>query len=112
MVSVLAITSKVCRFKPDRGDGFLRVIKIHSTTSLVGDVKLLAPRCKILRHVKKSLASTNKGKFVISITHSSCLVHDNSAGRIARELWWTSQFYSVDIILPWENHAHISPGRY
>jgi hypothetical protein len=29
------------------------------------------------------------------------LVHDNSAGTIARELWWTSQFYSVDIIPPW-----------
>jgi hypothetical protein len=55
MVTVLAIGPKVCRFKPGQGDGFLRLIKIRSTPSFGGDVKLEAPRHKILRHVKKLL---------------------------------------------------------
>jgi hypothetical protein len=30
------------------------------------------------------------------------LLLDDTAGRIAREFWWTNQeFSSVDIILPW-----------
>jgi hypothetical protein len=52
MVSVLAIGPKVCGLKPARGDGFLRVIKIRSTLSFGGEVKLSAPCCKILMHVK------------------------------------------------------------
>jgi hypothetical protein len=34
------------------GNCFLRVIKIYSTFSFGGEVKLSAPFCKILRHVK------------------------------------------------------------
>jgi hypothetical protein len=52
MVSVLATAPKVRRFKPDRGDGFLREIKIHSTPSFRRGVKLEAP-CKILQHVRE-----------------------------------------------------------
>jgi hypothetical protein len=43
MVNVLAIVSKVRGFKPDRGDGFLRAIKIHSTPNFGGEVKPEAP---------------------------------------------------------------------
>jgi hypothetical protein len=54
----------------------------------------------------KTLASMNRntlqGKIVIPFAHSSCLLQDISAGRIARQLWWKSQgFSSVDIIPPW-----------
>jgi hypothetical protein len=39
MVSVLAIGPKVRQFKPNRGDGFLKAIKIHSIPSFGGEVK-------------------------------------------------------------------------
>jgi hypothetical protein len=55
---------------------------------------------------KKSLASMKKKlhkvKFIISFTHSYCLLPDDSAGRIFRELWWMNQECScVSFILPW-----------
>jgi hypothetical protein len=37
---------------PTKGDGFLRVVRIRSTTSVRGEVKPSAPCCKILQHVK------------------------------------------------------------
>jgi hypothetical protein len=52
MVIVLALGPKVRGFKPGDSGGFLRVIKILSTTSLGGEVKPLARFRKILRHVK------------------------------------------------------------
>jgi hypothetical protein len=52
MVSVLAIGPEVCGFKPGRGDIILRAINIRSTPSFGGEVKPLAPRCKILLNVK------------------------------------------------------------
>jgi hypothetical protein len=52
MVSVLAFGQKVHGFKPGRGSGFLRAIKICSTLSFRGGVKLLAPCCEIFQHVK------------------------------------------------------------
>jgi hypothetical protein len=52
MVGMLTIGSEVRRFKPGRGDGFLTAIKILSMPSFGGEVKLSAPCCKILRHVK------------------------------------------------------------
>jgi hypothetical protein len=55
MVGVYAIRPKVCRFKPGRGDGFLREIKIHSMPSSGGEVKPEAPCHNILRHVKNHL---------------------------------------------------------
>jgi hypothetical protein len=36
MVSVLATGPKVREFKPGKGDGFLRVIKVRSTTPFGG----------------------------------------------------------------------------
>jgi hypothetical protein len=43
MVSVLAIGPKVHRFKHGRGDGFLMVINIRSTTSFGGELKPPGP---------------------------------------------------------------------
>jgi hypothetical protein len=46
MVSVLAVERNICGFrgfKPIRGDGFLREIKIRSTPSFGGELKPLAP---------------------------------------------------------------------
>jgi len=46
-----------------------------------------------------------------SFIHSSYLLPDVSAGRTARELWWTSQEFSPAgiIIITMSLHAHISP---
>jgi hypothetical protein len=45
--------------------------------------------------MKKSLASmninTSQGKIRIHFAHSSSFLPDISAGKIARELWWTNQ---------------------
>jgi hypothetical protein len=44
----------------------------------------------------------SKATFTILFAHSSCLLPEDSAIRIARELWWMNQvFYLVDIIPPW-----------
>jgi hypothetical protein len=48
MVSVLAIGLKVREFKPGRGDGFLKAIKIRSTPRFAGELKPSAPCRKIL----------------------------------------------------------------
>jgi hypothetical protein len=53
MVRVLATGLKVLGFKPGRGDGFLRAIKIGSTPSFRGKVKPSTPCHKILRHAKE-----------------------------------------------------------
>jgi hypothetical protein len=45
-VSVLAIGPKVCRFRPGRGDGFLRVIKIRTTPSFRGGSKAVSQDSK------------------------------------------------------------------
>jgi hypothetical protein len=47
VVSVFVIGPMVCRFKSSRGKGFLRVIKIGSTPSFVGEVNLEASCRKI-----------------------------------------------------------------
>jgi hypothetical protein len=52
MVSLFAITTKVRGLKPDRGDGFVRAIKIRSTPAYGGEVKPSAPYRQILRYVK------------------------------------------------------------
>jgi hypothetical protein len=98
---MLTIRPKVHGFKPVQGEGFLRAIKIHSTCSFGGEIKLEAPCCKILWHVKKSLANMNKDTFQGQIHHSLHLFQ-MTAGRLTRELWYTSQeFFSIDIIPPW-----------
>jgi hypothetical protein len=53
MVRVLAIGPKVHGFKPSRGNGLLRAIKIHSTPSFREEVRLEAP-CKILWHAQNT----------------------------------------------------------
>jgi hypothetical protein len=50
---MLATGPKVRRLKPGQGDGFVRVIKICSTPSFEGEVKLEAPYHKILQHIKE-----------------------------------------------------------
>jgi hypothetical protein len=53
MVSVLAVGPKVLGFKLGRGYGYLRAMKIRSTTYFGGQVKPLFPCRKILLHVKE-----------------------------------------------------------
>jgi hypothetical protein len=106
MVSVTATDPKVRGFKPGQCDGFLRAIKIHSTLCFGGEVKPEGPYHKDLRHVKNHLQVrtklVRKVKFIIPLACSSCLLPDDSAGRIYRELWWTNkEFSSVDITPPW-----------
>jgi hypothetical protein len=55
VVSVLATGTKGQGFKLGRGDGFLRAIKIRSTSSFGWEVKPEVQRRKILRHVKDPL---------------------------------------------------------
>jgi hypothetical protein len=55
VVSVLATGPKDRGFKPGRGDGFLRAIKMRSTPSFGWEVKPEVPCRKILRHVKDPL---------------------------------------------------------
>jgi hypothetical protein len=54
------IAIKVRGFKPGRGDGFLREIKIRSTPSFVVKGKPSAACCKILRHVQYTLEVRTK----------------------------------------------------
>jgi hypothetical protein len=54
-VSKSAIRPKVRGFKPGRGDGFLRAIKIRSFPCFGGRIKPEAPNRYILRHVKNHL---------------------------------------------------------
>jgi hypothetical protein len=55
VVSVLDAGPTGSGFKPGRGDGFLRVIKIRSTPSFGWEVNPEVPCRKILRHVKDPL---------------------------------------------------------
>jgi hypothetical protein len=54
-VSVLVTGPKVRGFIPGRSDGFLRAIKIRSTSSFRWDAKPDVPCRKILRHVEDPL---------------------------------------------------------
>jgi hypothetical protein len=60
MVSVSATGHKVRGFKPCRGEGILRKVKIHSTPSFGEKVKPEAPRLKILSYIKNNFVSMNK----------------------------------------------------
>jgi transcription elongation factor GreA-like protein len=68
--------------KPSQGDGFLRAIKIHSTPSFRGEIK-------ILWHVRNHF-SANKDASKAKIHNFLCqvppdLLVDGSAGRMSRE---------------------------
>jgi hypothetical protein len=52
IVRVLVVGLSVRGFKPDRGDGFLRAIRICRTTSLGEEVKPSAPYRKVLGYLK------------------------------------------------------------
>jgi hypothetical protein len=61
-VSVLATGPKVCGFEPGQGDGFLRAIKIHSTSSSrIGSTAGRSHVVRSLLHVKKLLKSHGDG---------------------------------------------------
>jgi hypothetical protein len=72
-------------------DGFLRAIKISSTSSFGGEVKPSAPSRKILRNVKKPFEveakTLHNAKFIIYFASSSCFANRCSTGRTAKELW-------------------------
>jgi hypothetical protein len=55
VLSVLATGPKGRGFKPGRGDGFLRAMKIRCTSSFGWEVKPEVPCRKILRPVKDSV---------------------------------------------------------
>jgi hypothetical protein len=45
--------------------------------------------------------NTSQVQILIPFARFACVLSNDSSGRIARELWWTSQgFSSVDIIIP------------
>jgi hypothetical protein len=52
VVIVLTIRHKFGGSNPDEDDGFLRAIKIRSTSSFGGEVEPLAPFRKFSRHIK------------------------------------------------------------
>jgi hypothetical protein len=90
VVSVLATGPKGRGFKPGRGDGFLRAIKIGSTPSFGWEVK---PCRKIIRHVKHPWGTSDTDKqnshsFVHSyyFPQMSLLVGlpESSGGRVSR----------------------------
>jgi hypothetical protein len=60
MVSMLSIGLNGRALKPDRGNGLLNAIKLRSTPSFGGEVKLLAPLSKLLRHVKEPFEVSTK----------------------------------------------------
>jgi hypothetical protein len=114
MASVLAIGPKVCGFKPGRVDRFVRAIEICSAPSFGGVGNLPAP-FRNFYGIKKSL--TYEKRYFEGHIHNFLrqvppdLLLDESASRIARELWWTNQelspcrYRSVMVL-----HAYISSG--
>jgi hypothetical protein len=74
---------------PAEGDGFLRAIKLRSTTSFGGEVKPSVLCRKILRRAKDAFEVWKRyfikqNSFHLSVTPA--LLLDESAGRIARQL--------------------------
>jgi hypothetical protein len=93
VVIVLVIGPKVRGFNPAEDDGFLRAIKIRSTTSFGREVKPAIPFRKILRHVKdhystkEILVGQILGHFssILSCFATRCLLVT------ATELWWINK---------------------
>jgi hypothetical protein len=82
-------------FKLSQDDGFLRVIKIHSTSSFRGEVKPSAP-CKILWHTKNPFEVWAKMFWRLNSSFSS----PSSFWFAMRWLYcWWSQF--KDGLTPW-----------
>jgi hypothetical protein len=72
VVSVLVTGPKGCGFEPGQGNGFLRAIKILSTSSFGWEVKPEAPTHKIWRHVKDLLMSHWDGQTKFSFPSPIC----------------------------------------
>jgi hypothetical protein len=76
MVVCLPLDPRFVSSDSVEGDEFLRAIKFHSTPSFEGEVKMLAPCCKILWHVKDTFEVRTKillkAKFIISFAVSFC----------------------------------------
>jgi hypothetical protein len=82
-------------FEPGQGDGFIRAIKIRSTTSFGWEVKAEVPCRKILRHVKHLLKSHGDGyinshflrPFSYSLQRCLCRQDHHTVLVAARALW-------------------------
>jgi hypothetical protein len=86
VVSVFATGPKGRGFKPGRGDGFSRAIKIRSPPSSRMGSK--AGRSHVRRHVKDQLTAKDTEYAKLSFFRPFLLfASDVSDGRIARELW-------------------------
>jgi hypothetical protein len=89
----------------------LKAIKISSTPSYGGEVKPEAPCSKILRRV--NIASKHEQRYFEGQIHhflrdvSPDFLPDDFTGRIGRELWWTNQEFSLQILF-----SHGSPCSY
>jgi hypothetical protein len=81
VVSVLATGPKGRGFKPRRGDGFLRAIKVRSTPSFGWEVKPEVPCRKFF-----DVSDTEYAKFSL-LRPFLLLAPDVSSGRTASELW-------------------------
>jgi hypothetical protein len=69
-LSCLPMDTRLMGSNLAKSDRFLRAIKIHSKTSFGGEVKLLAPCCEILQHVKDPWCMT---KILIRKIHGQFL---------------------------------------
>jgi hypothetical protein len=104
MVSVIAITRKVRRFKPGWGRWIFKDGSICSTPFFGREVKPSASCYKILWKLKEPLEMWKKC-FVKQKSHflspvPSALLLDDNFGRIARELWRINQAFSPVSIIP------------
>jgi hypothetical protein len=54
VVAILSLDPTFVGSNPDEDDGFLRAIKIRSTTFFGGEVKPLVPCRKVFRYVKEN----------------------------------------------------------
>jgi hypothetical protein len=102
VVSVLTIGPKVRGFIPDRRR-LLRAIQVRSTPSFGVEVKPSAPCRKISQQRSfKVLKSYFVRQNSLPFSILPALLLDYSAGRIARELYWTNNdISSVCIMSPW-----------
>jgi hypothetical protein len=97
IVSVLVTGPRVRRGSSNtaEGDGFSGVIKTRSTPSFAREVEPSAPCREIVRYVQ--FPSKYEQIYFVRLNlsfHSPvlpALLLDDSAGRTARELWWTNE---------------------
>jgi hypothetical protein len=101
------VVSKDCDFS-------MKAYRIPTFNTLYfgGEVKPEVPCYKILRHINNHLKVSTKYFPRRNLSFPSpapSLLLDDSAGRIARELWWTNpEFYPVDITPPWFPRSYIT----